>query len=80
MNSALLLFLYAACVAWWAPVPLRRLTVSGVSPRLGLAAWLIAMASVLVSAGVALTIVTRAAIGRVLCLARRFCTFGLMMS
>jgi Zn-dependent protease with chaperone function len=62
VSSALLLFVYALCVAWWAPVPLRRLTVSGVSPRLGLTAWLIAMASVLVSAGVALTLVTRAAI------------------
>lgn len=62
MSTVLLLFLYALAVAWWAPVPLRRLTASGVSPRFGLAAWLIAMVSVLVSVAVALTLLTRAAV------------------
>jgi Zn-dependent protease with chaperone function len=61
MTAALLLFLYALVVAWWAPVPLRRLTIRGVSPRLGLAAWLTAMTSALVCAGAALILLTRAA-------------------
>jgi Zn-dependent protease with chaperone function len=56
------MFLYALAVAWYVPVPLARLTARGISARLGLAAWLTAMASVLVSAMVALQFLVRAAI------------------
>jgi Zn-dependent protease with chaperone function len=54
MRAALALTVYAAAVAWCLPVPLARLTARGTSPRLGLAAWLAAMASVVVSLGAAL--------------------------
>jgi Zn-dependent protease with chaperone function len=62
MRPALLVFLYALAVAWFVPTPLAWLTERGVSARLGLAAWLIAMASVLASAAVALELLVRAAI------------------
>jgi Zn-dependent protease with chaperone function len=51
--TALALLGYAACAAWCAPALLSPLTRRGVSVRAGLAAWLTAMASVLVSAAVA---------------------------
>jgi beta-lactamase regulating signal transducer with metallopeptidase domain len=63
MRPALLLFGYALAVAWWAPVLLWRLTARGISPRLGLAAWLTAMAGALVSAAAALEFLVRAAAG-----------------
>jgi Zn-dependent protease with chaperone function len=62
MTTALLLFGYAVAVAWWAPAPLGRLTAHGISARLGLVAWLTAMASVLASAAAALQFLARAAI------------------
>src|SRR6185437_12612678 len=52
--TALALLGYAACAAWWAPALLAPLTRRGASVRAGLAAWLAAMASVLVSAAVAI--------------------------
>jgi Zn-dependent protease with chaperone function len=52
--TALALLGYAACAAWWVPALLSPLTRRGVSVRAGLAAWLAAMASVLVSAAVAM--------------------------
>jgi Zn-dependent protease with chaperone function len=52
--TALALLGYAASAAWWAPALLAPLTRRGVSVRAGLAAWLTAMASVLVSAAVAI--------------------------
>jgi Zn-dependent protease with chaperone function len=55
-------FGYAVGLAWCAPVPLRRLTARGISPRLGLAAWLTAMASALASAGAAVALLAGAAI------------------
>jgi Zn-dependent protease with chaperone function len=61
VRPALLLFGYALAAAWWAPALLSRLTARGVSPRLGLAAWLIAMASALASAAAALVFLVRAA-------------------
>ena len=61
MRPALLLFGYALAVAWWAPALLSRLTARGISPRLGLAAWLTAMASALASAAAALEFLVRAA-------------------
>lgn len=49
MRAALELLAYAAGVAWCLPAPLARLTSRGASPRLGLTAWLAAMASVMAS-------------------------------
>jgi Zn-dependent protease with chaperone function len=54
MSAALLMCLYALAVAWCLPSPLTRLTARGMSARLGLAAWLTAMATVLASLVVAL--------------------------
>ena len=62
MTTAAPLFGYALAVSWWAPALLVRLTARGISARLGLAAWLTAMASVLVSAAVALQFLARAAV------------------
>jgi Zn-dependent protease with chaperone function len=62
MRTALLLFGYALAVAWWAPALLSRLTAQGISPRLGLAAWLTAMASALASAAAALEFLVQAAV------------------
>jgi Zn-dependent protease with chaperone function len=62
VTTALPLFGYAVAVAWWAPAMLGRLTAGGDSPRLGLAAWLTAMASALVSAAVALQFLARSAV------------------
>src|ERR1700758_5653288 len=54
MIMSLALLGYAACAAWCVPALLIPLTRRGVSVRAGLAAWLTAMASVLVSAVVAI--------------------------
>jgi len=62
VRTALLLFGYALAVAWWAPALLSRLTAQGISPRLGLAAWLTAMASALASAAAALEFLVQAAV------------------
>jgi Zn-dependent protease with chaperone function len=51
MRPALALFGYALAVSWCLPPLLTGLTARGVSARLGLAAWLSAMASALVAAG-----------------------------
>jgi Zn-dependent protease with chaperone function len=52
--TALALLGYAACASWCVPAQLAPLTRRGVSVRAGLATWLTAMASVLVSAAVAI--------------------------
>jgi Zn-dependent protease with chaperone function len=62
MTTALLLFGYAVTIAWWAPALLGRLTAGGISARLGLAAWLTAMASALAAAAIALQFLARAAV------------------
>ena len=62
MSAALLVFGYTLAVAWSVPVLLSRLTRHGISARLGLAAWLTAMASVLASAGAAVALLAGAAI------------------
>jgi Zn-dependent protease with chaperone function len=62
VTSAALLFGYAVAVALWAPALLARLTACGISARLGLVAWLTAMASPLASAAVALQFLVRAAV------------------
>lgn len=53
---------YALLVAWGAPGPLSRLTARGASPRLGLAAWLTAMASAVSGATAALWFLARSAV------------------
>jgi Zn-dependent protease with chaperone function len=62
MSAALLVFGYALATAWSVPVLLSRLTRHGISARLGLAAWLTAMASVLAGAGAAVALLAGAAI------------------
>ncbi len=62
MTGALLVFGYTLAVAWSVPVLLSRLTRHGISARLGLGAWLTAMASVLASAGAAVALLAGAAI------------------
>jgi hypothetical protein len=47
MKPALLVFGCAIAMAWLLPRPLGRLSGAGVTPRLGIAAWLAAMTSVL---------------------------------
>jgi Zn-dependent protease with chaperone function len=54
MRAALLMAGYALAVAWLAPALLTRLTARGASPRLGLAAWLTAMAGAVAAAVTAL--------------------------
>jgi Zn-dependent protease with chaperone function len=73
VRSALLVFCYAIAVAWLVPLPLQRLSRTVVSPRLGLAAWLAAMGSVLACAVAALGLLTRAAITGWPAFARSIC-------
>ena len=61
MNAALLAGGYAVAVAWWLPIALTRLTAGGISARLGLVAWLSAMASVLTCAIAAVWFLVNAA-------------------
>jgi Zn-dependent protease with chaperone function len=62
MIPALPLFGYAVAAAWWTPPLLSRLTARGISPRLGLAAWLTAMASVVAAATAGLSFLAAAAV------------------
>jgi hypothetical protein len=62
VRPALLALLSALAVAWYAPALLTRVTARGASARLGLVAWLTAMASVLASLLVALQFLIRAAV------------------
>jgi Zn-dependent protease with chaperone function len=62
LRPAALLFGYAVAVAWSVPALLGWLTARGVTPRLGLAAWLTAIASVLGSAAAALVFLVRSAL------------------
>jgi Zn-dependent protease with chaperone function len=62
MTPALVMLGYAAALAWFGAAPLARLTSSGVNARLGLAAWFAAMASVVVSAVVAVSFLVRTAV------------------
>ena len=73
MSGVLLLFGYTLAVAWSVPVLLSRLTRHGISARLGLAAWLTAMASVLASAGAAVALLAGAAIAGLPRLAEAVC-------
>jgi Zn-dependent protease with chaperone function len=62
VSAALVVFCYTLAVAWSVPVLLSRLTRHGIGARLGLAAWLTAMASVLASAGAGVLLLAGAAI------------------
>jgi Zn-dependent protease with chaperone function len=73
MTAALLVLGYTLAVAWSVPVLLSRLTRHGISARLGLAAWLTAMASVLASAGAAVALLAGAAIAGLPRLAEAVC-------
>jgi Zn-dependent protease with chaperone function len=73
MRPALLVLCYAIAAAWILPRPLSRLSEAGVSPRLGLTAWLAAMGSVLASAAAALALLARAAIDGWPAFARTVC-------
>ena len=59
MRAALLLFGYALAVAWCLPLLLAPLTRSGARVRLGLAAWLAAMASMLASVALGIQFLLR---------------------
>jgi Zn-dependent protease with chaperone function len=62
MTAALVVLLYSVTVAWLVPSALARLTGTGFSARLGVAVWLTAMASVLVSGAVSVFFLIRAAV------------------
>jgi Zn-dependent protease with chaperone function len=62
MTPALVMLGYAAVLAWFGAAPLARLTSSGVNARLGLAAWFVAMSSVVASAVVAVSFLVRTAV------------------
>jgi Zn-dependent protease with chaperone function len=73
MRPALLVFCYVVAVAWVLPLPLRLLSQRGLSPRLGLAAWLTAMVSVLALAMAALGLLANAAVAGWPAFARTVC-------
>lgn len=62
MTAAAVVLIYSVAVAWRIPSVLTRLTETGSRPRLGIAVWLTAMASVLFSAAVSLFFLIRAAV------------------
>jgi Zn-dependent protease with chaperone function len=71
--GAVLVFGYTLAVAWSVPVLLSRLTRHGIGARLGLAAWLTAMAGVLASAAAAVALLAAAAIAGLPRLAEAVC-------
>ncbi len=73
MIPALAVFGIAIVLAWALPLPLGRLSRDGVSPRLGLAAWLTAIISVLALALAALGLLARTAAGGWPSFARTVC-------
>jgi Zn-dependent protease with chaperone function len=73
VSAALLAAGYAVAVAWWLPRLLARLTAGGISARLGLMAWLAAMASVLTCAMAAVQFLVNAAIANWPWLAEAVC-------
>ena len=62
MLAALVVLIYSVTVAWFVPSVLSRLTSSGTGARLGVAVWLTALASVLISGGISLFFLVRAAV------------------
>jgi Zn-dependent protease with chaperone function len=73
MIPALAVFGSAIVMAWFLPLPLGRLGRDGVSPRLGIAAWLTAIASVLALALAALGLLARSAVSGWPTFARTVC-------
>jgi len=73
MRPVLLILCYALAVSFILPLPLARLSEPGVSPRLGLAAWLAAISSVLATVMVGLGLLARAAIAGWPAFARTVC-------
>lgn len=73
MTPVLVLFGYAAAVGWLAPAPLARLTASGGAPRMAIAAWLAAIASVLLTALAAISVLIRDTVTGWPVFARNFC-------
>jgi len=73
MKPALLVFGCAIAMAWLLPRPLGRLSGAGVTPRLGIAAWLAAMTSVLALALAALGLLARTAVDGWPAFARTVC-------
>lgn len=61
MTMALWLLLYGGALAWLAPAVLRRIAKGGVSPRMGVAAWLATVAATLTAWLAALVMSVRAA-------------------
>jgi Zn-dependent protease with chaperone function len=73
VTAALALLTYAVAAAWCGPALLSPLAGGGASVRPGLAAWLSAMASVLLSAALGAAFVIRAAAGNWPALTRFLC-------
>ena len=73
MKPALLVLCCAIAAAWLLPRPLGRLSGAGASPRLGIAAWLTAITSVLALALAALGLLARTAIDGWPAFARTVC-------
>jgi Zn-dependent protease with chaperone function len=73
MIPALAVLASAIAMAWVLPLPLGRLSRDGVSPRLGLAAWLTAITSVLALALAALGLLARSAVSGWPTFARTVC-------
>lgn len=62
MTTGLWLLLYGAALAWLSPSVLRRLTKSGLSPQMGVAAWLTAIAMTIIAWVTAVVLIGAAAI------------------
>jgi Zn-dependent protease with chaperone function len=73
VRTASLLCLYALAVALYSPALLARLSAAGMSNRLGLTAWLTAIASVLACLAIALRDLVAAAVAGWHLLAEAFC-------
>ncbi|KZS64069.1 M56 family metallopeptidase [Mycobacterium pseudokansasii] len=56
MNVALVLLVYAAGLTWLGPLPLRRVSGTGVRPQLAVAGWLAAVGAVIAAWLAALTV------------------------
>ncbi|MCV7303521.1 M48 family metalloprotease [Mycobacterium barrassiae] len=62
MTTGLWLLLYGAALAWLSPSLLRRLTKPGVSPQMGVAVWLTAISTTLITWVIAIVLIGLAAI------------------
>ncbi len=62
MTTAVYLLIYGAMLSWLFPPVLTRLTQRGVSPRLGVAAWVTAVVGVVLAWAVAITLIVVASL------------------